>query len=316
MSVYPSESAKAKAWKRSTEFVKGSVEHYSSKWFEYTYPVATNVAGIVGGMEYPGIVYCGYRSEGGPLWSVTSHEFGHNWFPMVVGSNERKYGWMDEGFNTFINSLASEAFNKGEYKYEDDIEIPSGSSANYMLEENVMSIPEVVDQFGIGTALYRKPALALKLLRDEVLGKDRFDRAFRTYIHRWAFKHPTPWDFFRTIENESGETLAWFWRSWFLNNYKLDVAVANVEYEERGKPEKGAYIVIENLNKMALPVEVKITELGGKITEMKFPVEIWQRGSKYSFHVNSVKRIQSVEIDPNKKLPDENRENNVLKVGS
>lgn len=314
MSVYPPESAGSKAWKRSTEFVKGSIEHYSKKWFEYTYPAATNVAGIVGGMEYPGIVFCSSGSSAGPLWSVTSHEFGHNWFPMIVGNNERKYGWMDEGFNTFINSLASEAFNKGEYKSEDEIFVPSGFMVDFLFDEPIMTIPEVVPQGRIGSALYRKPALALKLLREEVLGEERFDRAFRTYIERWAFKHPTPWDFFRTMENESGEDLAWFWRSWFLNSYKLDVSVSNIEYEERGKPEKGAFIIIENLDKMAMPVHVRVTEEGGKKTNFDFPVEIWQRDSKFSFRINSIRRIQSVEIDPDKKLPDTNRENNLLKV--
>lgn len=316
MSVYPVESAGSKMWKRSTEYVKASIEHYSRKWFEYTYPVATNVAGIVGGMEYPGIVYCSSTSGAGPLWSVTSHEFGHNWFPMIVGSNERKYGWMDEGFNTFINSLAGEEFNKGEYKREDEINTPAGFMIELMFDENIMTIPEVVQQSNIGYALYRKPALALKLLREEVLGPQRFDRAFRTYIERWAFKHPTPWDFFRTMENESGEDLAWFWRGWFLNSYKLDVGVSNVEYDERGKPEKGAYIVIENLDKMAMPVHVRVTEADGKKTNYDFPVEIWQRSAKFTFRVNTTKRIQSVEIDPDKKLPDTNRENNLLKVAS
>ncbi|OYW17684.1 MAG: peptidase M1, partial [Sphingobacteriales bacterium 12-47-4] len=103
MSVYPAESIKKDGWQRSTEFVKGSIEHYSNKWFEYPYPMAVNVAGIVGGMEYPGIVFCSYRAVAGGLWGVTDHEFGHTWFPMIVGSNERKYAWMDEGFNTFIN---------------------------------------------------------------------------------------------------------------------------------------------------------------------------------------------------------------------
>ncbi|MEJ7769710.1 MAG: M1 family peptidase, partial [Chitinophagaceae bacterium] len=107
MSAYPVESAQDSAWKRSTEFVKGAVEHYSKQWFTYPYPVAVNVAGIVGGMEYPGIVFCSSRAKKQGLWGVTSHEFGHTWFPMIVGSNERKYPWMDEGFNTFINSLAA-----------------------------------------------------------------------------------------------------------------------------------------------------------------------------------------------------------------
>ena len=116
MSVYPSESNGEKGWGRATEYTKGSIENYSKRWFVYPYPVATNVACNVGGMEYPGIVFCGYKAQTNGLFGVTDHEFGHTWFPMIVGSNERKYGWMDEGFNTFINSLAGSDFNKGEYK--------------------------------------------------------------------------------------------------------------------------------------------------------------------------------------------------------
>ena len=107
MSVYPEESAGDSAWGRATEYTKGSIENYSKRWFEYPYNTATNVASNVGGMEYPSIVFCGYKAQGAGLFGVTDHEFGHTWFPMIVGSNERKYGWMDEGFNTFINSLAA-----------------------------------------------------------------------------------------------------------------------------------------------------------------------------------------------------------------
>ena len=106
-SVYPVESAGNNKWGRATEFTKGSIENYSKRWFPFPYPVATNVATNVSGMEYPGIVFCGSKSGGTDLFSVTDHEFGHTWFPMIVGSNERKYGWMDEGFNTFINSIAA-----------------------------------------------------------------------------------------------------------------------------------------------------------------------------------------------------------------
>jgi aminopeptidase N len=102
-SAYPAEDGGLDGWGRSTEYVKGCIEFYSSYVHEYTYPVATNVAGIVGGMEYPGIVFCSSKSRKDDLWGVTDHEFGHNWFPMIVGNNERKYAWMDEGFNTFIN---------------------------------------------------------------------------------------------------------------------------------------------------------------------------------------------------------------------
>ena len=116
MSVYPIESAGDSAWGRATEYAKGSIENYSKRWYEYPYNTATNVASNISGMEYPSIVFCGYKAKGRGLFGVTDHEFGHTWFPMVVGSNERKYGWMDEGFNTFINSIADLDFNNGEYK--------------------------------------------------------------------------------------------------------------------------------------------------------------------------------------------------------
>ena len=116
ISAYPVECEGDSAWGRSTEYTKTSIENYSKRWFEYPYPAATNVAGNEGGMEYPGIVFCGWESKGVELWGVTDHEFGHIWFPMIVGSNERLFAWMDEGFNTFINSLSSEDFNNGEYK--------------------------------------------------------------------------------------------------------------------------------------------------------------------------------------------------------
>jgi hypothetical protein len=316
MSVYPIEAMSNKAWGRSTEYVKASIEHYSKMWYGYTYPVATNVAGIVGGMEYPGIVFCSSYSTGGSLWGVTDHEFGHNWFPMIVGNNERKYAWMDEGFNTFINSLSTMEFNKGEYGKENEI-IQGIQYANGSMGGNsdgLMNMPEVVQQSNLGNAAYYKPAIMLTLLREDVLGTARFDEAFRTYIKRWAFKHPTPNDFFRTIEDVAGEDLAWFWRSWVINNYTIDVAVSNIEYVEEGKPEAGVQVHIENLEQMAMPVTVKVIETNGKETIVKLPVEVWQRGSKYSFNVATTNKVKSIEIDPFKRLPDANRENNVLKV--
>ncbi|HEX7848044.1 MAG TPA: M1 family metallopeptidase, partial [Chitinophagaceae bacterium] len=129
ISAYPVESIKKDGWQRSTEMVKASIEHYSSKWFEYPYAAAVNVAGIVGGMEYPGIVFCSYNSSGSDLWGVTDHEFGHTWFPMIVGSNERKYAWMDEGFNTFINGLSTKTFNKGEFVEPFDMSDPQSEIA-------------------------------------------------------------------------------------------------------------------------------------------------------------------------------------------
>ncbi len=309
MSVYPVESIKKDGWQRSTEMVKASIEHYSKMWYEYPYPAAVNVAGVVGGMEYPGIVFCSYEDAGASLWGVTDHEFGHTWFPMIVGSNERKYAWMDEGFNTFINGLSTKAFNKGEFA---GFSYFPGDITNYIFTKEMdplLTTPDVVQQENLGIVAYEKPAIMLTALRDVVLGKERFDMAFKEYINRWAFKHPTPWDFFHTMENVAGEDLSWFWRGWVMNNWRLDIAVREVKYEE-GKPENGASITVENLEQMVMPVPVYIKEANGKEHRFTLPVEVWQRGGNWTFTLPTTSRLTEVVLDPEKQLPDTNRMNN------
>ncbi|MEO6289937.1 MAG: M1 family metallopeptidase [Ginsengibacter sp.] len=309
MSVYPVESAGDSAWGRSTEYVKGSLENYSKRWYEYPYNVATNVAANVGGMEYPGIVFCGYKARESGLFEVTDHEFGHTWFPMIVGSNERKYGWMDEGFNTFINSIADIDFNNGEYK-----PLPQNKSAFYKYmfgknSETVMSEPDALKEGNIGLALYSKPGYALQILRDEILGPDRFDYAFKTYIKNWAYKHPTPWDFFRTIENAAGEDLGWFWKAMIIENYKLDQAIQDVQYINNDAT-NGALVTVVNLERMTMPLYLSYQTESGKTDLIKIPVEVWQNGSKWIQKLNTTEPIKSVTIDPSHVFPDYNIDNN------
>lgn len=308
-SVYPAESATNDSWNRSTEYVKGAIEFYSKYIYEYTYPVATNVAGIVGGMEYPGIVFCDHKDRKDALWGVTDHEFGHNWFPMIVGSNERKFPWMDEGFNTFINTLSTANFNNGEYDQRQPT-MQEIAPALFRPDEPIMTIPDVQQPRALGVLAYYKPGMGLKLLRETILGPDRFDFAFRTYINRWAFKHPTPYDFFRTIENAAGEDLGWFWRGYFYETWKLDQGIQSVKYVG-GNAAKGAYITIENLDKMAMPVTVEVKETNGKTSRVNLPVEIWQRGGTWTFSYPSTSVIRTVTLDPDQKLPDVNPRNNV-----
>ncbi|HEY2721724.1 MAG TPA: M1 family metallopeptidase [Chitinophagaceae bacterium] len=313
-SVYPVESIKKNGWQRSTEMVKGSIEYNSDKWYEFPYPVATNVAGVVNGMEYPGIVFCGYNSSGDGLWGVTDHEFGHTWFPMIVGSNERKYAWMDEGFNTFINGLSTKNFNNGEFS---SATFFPGDQTKYVFGDDMdalMNVPEVIQQQNLGVVAYFKPSMMLEALRNVVLDSVRFDAAFREYIRRWAFKHPTPWDFFHTIENVSGEDLGWFWRGWVLNTWRLDQAVKDVKYID-GKVENGSLITVQNLEKMVMPVTVLVKESNGKEHRVDLPVEVWQRGPMWTFGVPTTSQVQEVILDPDKKLPDYNRANNDLKKG-
>jgi hypothetical protein len=307
-SVYPAESATDDSWNRSTEYVKGCIEFYSKYLYEYSYPVATNVAGIVGGMEYPGIVFCDHKDKKGSLWNVTDHEFGHNWFPMIVGSNERKFPWMDEGFNTFINTLSTANFNNGEYNNERGT-MHDIAPALYYPAEPIMTIPDVQQPRALGILAYYKPGMGLKLLRESILGPERFDYAFRKYVDHWAFKHPTPQDFFRSIENAAGEDLGWFWKGWFYETWKLDQSVKDVRYVD-GSASKGSLISIENLDRLAMPATLEVTEENGKKGRVSLPVEIWQRGATWTFRYNSTSPVKSVVLDPDEKLPDVNEKNN------
>jgi len=309
ISAYPVECDGMEAWGRSTEYTKSSIEYYSNKWFEFPYPVAVNVASNIAGMEYPGIVFCSTKSKGADLWGVTDHEFGHTWFPMIVGSNERLYAWMDEGFNTFINSLSQEAFNNGEYKTEPvDMHLVASRIFKDGIEP-IMSSPQNMNERNIGILAYFKPGMGLTLLREQILGKERFDQAFRTYIQYWAYKHPTPYDFFHTIENVAGENLSWFWRSWFMTTWKLDQGVNGVAYVG-DDPTKGAFITVDNIEQMPMPVIVEYTTVSGKKDRITLPVEVWERNRSFSFKVPTTEKISHIVIDPDKVFPDINPANN------
>jgi hypothetical protein len=300
-SVYPMESNGQDAWSRSTEYSKASIEHYSKMWFEFPYATATNVATEINGMEYPGLNFCHYRSKGASLWGVTDHEFGHNWFPMIVGSNERRYAWMDEGFNTFINHYSSNEFNQGEF--------PSNLNqtrrfVNYFLNENregIDNYPDVTNLQNLGMVAYMKPGLGLIMLREYILGPERFDHAFKSYIKAWAYKHPVPTDFFNHMENVAGENLSWFWKGWFYGNGNIDLAVNSVV------PYGGNYLInISNKGEIPMPVLLEVTYSDDSKERIMLPVEIWQRGDNWSHPIKSGKSIKSVVIDPDKILPDIN----------
>ncbi|MGN0003173.1 MAG: M1 family metallopeptidase [Sphingobacterium composti] len=309
LSLYPEESNGKNGWERSTEYTKASIEHYSKKWLEYPYPVAVNVASNVGGMEYPALSFCGYNAKGGDLWGVTDHEFGHNWFPMIVGSNERLHAWMDEGFNTFINEISTQNFNKGEYNQRYGAKNNLTQVLFNPALEPVMSSPQNMRERHIGYLAYYKPAYALRLLREEIIGPERFDVAFRKYIEYWAYKHPTPNDFFRTIENETGENLNWYWRGMFKHNWQMDQAISEVRYVELDE-NKGALITVQNLGKLPMPIEIEATMVSGKKITTKLPVEVWERNRVWTFKLNSTEKLSKVQLDPRNVFPDINPDNN------
>jgi len=173
----------------------------------------------------------------------------------------------------------------------------------------IMNTPDVIQPDFLGFAAYEKPALGLTILREQILGEERFDYAFKTYIKRWAFKHPTPWDFFHSMDNAAGEDLSWFWNEWFLTTWKVDQSVKSINYVQND-PKQGAFITIENLEEMALPVTILVKEENGKTSRVNLPAEIWQRGPEWTFAYKSTSKIATVTIDPDHVLPDVNPENN------
>lgn len=300
-SVYPKESDGKEAWGRSTEYGKASIEHYSKKWYEYPYPVAVNVAAEINGMEYPGVNFCSWRSKGAGLWGVTDHEFGHNWFPMVVGTNERRHAWMDEGFNTFINYYSFLEFNNGEYT---NSLIQTRRYLGWLTSKDREPIATHADRTqsnNLGMVAYMKPALGLMMLREYVLGAERFDNAFRSYIKTWAYKHPQPTDFFNHMENVAGENLDWFWKGWFYSNANIDLAINSVQ------PYGANYLVsLSNLGEMPMPVLLEITYDDGQKERRMLPVEIWFKGNQWSHLLKVDKKVVGVEIDPDKVITDIN----------
>jgi len=308
-SLYPVESEKQNNWRRSSEYIKFTLQYFSEKWLPYPYNKAVNVASNLDGMEYPGMVFCSAKDTGNMYWAVVNHELGHTWFPMVVGSNERKYAWMDEGFNLFIDNMATKAFNKGEFRGYAEIDSPRDSLFSPQLLP-IISRPDAIPGTQVYTIQYQKVAYVLSLLRNQILGPERFDRAFRKYIRDWAYKHPTPWDFFRSMDSSAGEDLSWFWKSMFLENIRLDQRVVKVE----NSPKSKARITIENMEKAAMPLVVEITYADGTKELRTFPVEIWHFDKTYVFNANKTETVAKVIIDPEQIYPDVDRANNVYEV--
>jgi hypothetical protein len=319
-SVYPVESAGAPAWGRSTEYLKDAIEHFSARWFPYPWPNAINIAGPASGMEYPGVLFDGIGDKGAVLFWITAHEIGHSWFPMIVGFDERRNAWMDEGFNTFIDVYESDDFEKGVYGPKRDSEYapsrtggtPAEQLAPLLADREapvIMTRADAIREKYRHPVTYFKSAYGLVLLREDILGPARFDRAFRKFIADWAYKHPKPSDFFRAMESEGGEDLSWFWRGWYFQNWTLDLAVTGVKYVE-DNPAVGAEITVENHDQLVLPATLRVTYASGKTVDVRVPAETWMQGGSHVFVVPGGGPVKEAVIDPDRRLPDRDRANN------
>ncbi len=313
MSVYPPESVGPDAWTRSTQYVKDTVERFSTQWFPYPWPTAINVAGFSTGMEYPGMAFDGIKDKGSFLFWVTAHEIGHCWFPMIVGSNERRNAFMDEGFNTFIDIGESAAFEGGKFGPKRDSEYSAGGEPpDTILKvlDNPAAPIVLMRADGFPSQLthpvsYFKGAYGMVLLREQILGPQRFDWAFRKYIRDWAYKHPSPSDFFREMDSEGGEDLSWFWRGWYLENWKFDMSVDKID---------GSLVTISNRGQLVLPATVEAKFRDGTSVRVTVPVETWLSKGSFVWNVEGGKPVASVVIDPDHVLPDDDRTNNVKNV--
>ena len=237
MSYYPKEGNPL--WERySTKLVAHTIKTYSKYTVDYPYPVAISVHSKWIGMEYPMICFNGGRPEADGtyseqekygMWGVIIHEVGHNFFPMIINSDERQWSWMDEGLNTFVQYLTEQEWERGYPSRRG----PAYMIADYMRGDKktispIMTNSESIFQFGNNA--YGKPATALNILRETIMGHELFDYAFKTYCERWKFKHPTPADFFRTMEDASAVDLDWFWRGWFYGTDNVDISVDDVKW--------------------------------------------------------------------------------------
>ena len=353
MSLYPKEGNPL--WEEfSTKAIIHTLNVYSRYSFKYPYPVAISVNNrFVGGMEYPMICFNGPRANpdmktytDGSKWGligVVIHEVGHNYFPMVVNSDERQWTWMDEGLNTFLQYLSETEWQGGFPSRRG----PPKYIADYMLSENqvpIMTNSESVLQFGNNA--YAKPATALNILRETVLGRELFDFAFKTYAQRWKFKRPMPADFFRTMEDASGVDLDWFWRGWFYTTDHVDQSIEDVKLfkidkktpEELKDPqiaksyqdflatltdkEKSLintdynfYVVkVKNKGGLVMPLIFKVEYADGTSDMIRVPAEIWRYNNfDVAKLIVTTKEAKNIILDPNLETADTDLNNNSWK---
>lgn len=301
-------------WKDAADQTRMSIDEYSTRWYRYPWPQMSAVEGPISGMEYPMIVMEAKSDDKYDLYNVITHEIGHNWFPMLVGSNERVHMWMDEGFNTFINT-----FSEGRrYPEKGDQMARAAGERSYVEQAMKANVdvpidinPDRIEPRLLGLAAYVKPSVGLQLMRQEIMGPAAFDDAFRAYIDRWAYKHPSPADFYRTMEDVGGKRLDWFWREWFKENPHFDQALDNVATSRDGSTEK-VMVIYGNRARGVLPIHARFTFSDGTTQTYDYPAEVWSTNTthyarSYAFEGKTLSRI---DLDPDKRLVDVDRTNN------
>jgi len=298
--------ADATPWEEANTMLKFALRQFSNTLGQYPWPQISAVEGLVEGMEYPMVIFCPSLQKREDQFWILTHELGHQWFPMQAGSDERRYPWMDEGFNTFADYDVAEQFFKGT-AYGDTVrrELLSAYTANATPgnEQPMITQPDAVRQLYWNA--YQKPALMLSILRESVVGRDEFNRAFREYFRRWKGKHPQPADFFRSLSDATGRDLDWFWRNWIYTTARLDQAVDEVRRQG-----DSTFITLSSRGQMVLPVQLELRYGDGTSERRDLPVEMWHLGSKFTYRLAAPKQVVGVVIDPRRVYPDIARDNN------
>jgi len=309
---------RAPLWAQEWQYAKEAIEHHSKlTGFAYPWSHMTLVEGadiIDGGMEFPmfSLIDAYSGRDGQALFDTTAHEIGHMWVPMIVGTNEKRYAWMDEGVADFLDVESLMEFWPGVDHLRVEAQ-PYLATAKVGAEQSMMRQADWYEPGpGYGIASYNKPASLMIALR-ELLGHDVWDQAFHAFVAEWAFKHPTPWDFFATFERFAGEDLDWFWTSFYYETWTLDLAVREV----RRRPGGGSVIVIDDRGQAPYPAKVRIRTADGRNLDHDIPVDHWLAGNKtYQIELGpDAGTVSRVEIDPAGYAPDIDRANNLWPRG-
>jgi hypothetical protein len=301
--------ANAPRWANVARYSAHAITFLSDFIAPYPWPHMTAVEGgeiIGGGMEFPMMTIMGDYTQRGDdaLYHVTAHELAHMWFPMIVSTDERRYTWIDEGLTTFNENMARQDFMPGRDHFADDrfmyLQLAGTDEEGEMMRRSAFHY--TTNAYVI--ASYMKPAVVLQALRG-VLGEETFMRAYHEFFHRWAYRHPYPWDLWNTFEDVSGRDLGWFWRSWFLETWVLDQAVASVTTTGNT-----TNIVVEDRGQVPMPVHLTITYADGRTERRDVPVEHWLAGNRQATVTLESANVTRVEIDAAQQFPDADRTNN------
>jgi hypothetical protein len=319
----------ATLWREAARYARHSLTYHAERWHPYPYPQMTTAEGPVGGMEYPMITFIsGPRASAQDLYRVTSHEIAHQWFPMMVGSDESRHMWQDEGMVVWMQDHSVRAFFPESQPFA-ETQLGYLSLAG---DDGERPIMREGDLYGIGpqyvVAAYRKPGTLWRSL-GRIIGEETLDQAIRDYARRWIFRHPTPFDLFHTIEDVAGRDLSWFWTPWFYDTVVLDQAIVSVAVEEIvGTPAaSGASevevlaagarraervtVVVEDFGGAPMPVELELTMADGRARRVMLPVEPWLEGRTRQWATVELESpVVRVVIDPDRVFPDVDRNNN------